>query len=492
MLTTDTDRTSLLELDLPSDKPVAAPNVRQPVPVIKNAFPSTPNVPARIVGSTVTMPAPGRATQDVERVDAAGAARATADEKLVKSLGFSPKPPVYQIGTTVNSIGVDNFRASREEWSTLPTIPELARSFSTRVAAEKREDKVVTATMLEVQNDGRLTLGGEISPTVASYLMSERAMDGIATHVTPGGASYLKQCPPQLRADNLNHWLGLATNIDARASKKAGTMVTRPRELTLRTRARKSLDGSHAATREVFAVVGPKYAAFDVDKVAREAAEGIGGDARGTITYDGYKMTLDAMFHSNVRPENAVAGEFFKGVIRVKAADDGTGAIQAKLGLWRNLCRNLIIVDFDQVLVGSRKHVGTKTIAEDVAELMSQASERIDLIVGKWSEASTENVLERYDLQDVDQVFRGLVLNDCVSVVGIKPEDMVKRLHESWEREPGYSKTAILNAITRASHEHEWKSWSDSEDLESQAGELLYQRVWNLDIAERSAEQLLA
>jgi hypothetical protein len=456
------DRGSLIETDAnlarTAAKPAPAPTVRQSIPVVHD--------------------------QDVQRVDAAGAARAKADEDQAKALGFSPAPPVFEIGTTVNSLGVANFRRSRQEWENMPSLPELARTFSDRIAAERREDKLVEATELRVMPTGRITKG-----TGDGLLMSARAMDGLATHVTPGGASYLKQCPADLRATNLNHWLAQATQIDARASKKAGRTIEKPRQLTLRTRARK---GTNGADREVFSVVGPKYAAFDVDRVAREAAAGIGGDARGVVTYDGYRMTLDAMFHSNIAPENAVAGEFFKGTVRIQAADDGTGSIRCKLGLWRNLCRNLIIVDFDTVLVGSRKHVGAQTIQQDVAELMSQASDRIKLMVGKWSEASTEDVIKRYDLTDVDEVFRGLVMNDCVSAPGLKPEEMVKRLHESWEREPGYSKTAILNAITRAAHEQTWSSWADTEELESQAGELLYQKVWNLDYSERSAEEILA
>lgn len=462
--------------------------LRQSIPVIADAV-------STIAPFDATQPRQRTAADEAGRVDAAGAARATADEKTAKSLGFSPKPPVFEIGTTVNSIGVENFRRSRADWKALPALPELSKTFGDRVKAEKREDLKISAPCLGVSRAGRIGLFASVDAERSdanlkqSWSVSERALDGLATHITPGGASYLKQCPPALRADNLNHWLGMAYSTDARATKKAGYEVTKARELTLRTRARKSANG---ADREIFSVVGPRYAAFDVDKVAAEAAAGIGGDARGTITYDGYKMTLDAMFHSNVAPENAVAGEFFKGVIRVQAADDGTGSVKVSLGLWRNLCRNLIIVDFDKVLVGSRKHVGIATIQDDVKALMADASKRIDLMVGKWSEASTENVLDRYDLTDVDEVFRGLVINGCVSAPGVKTEDMIKRLHESWEREPGYSKTAILNAITRSAHEQTWSSWADTEELESQAGELLYQKVWNLDYADRSAEEILA
>lgn len=423
---------------------------------------------------------PPPADQDKERVCPEGAARAASDERIAKSLGFSPAPPVFEIGTVVNSIGVANFKRSRQEWATMPSLPELARTFTDRVAAEQRTDSVVNAHQITMLPSGELRVDGEI------YLTSERAIEGLATHVTPGGAGYLRACPPELRSANLNHWLGQAFVKDARASKTAGTYVQKARQLTLRKRARKG------GRREVYAACGPKYAAFNVDRVVREAAAAIGGDARGLVTYDGYRMTMDAMFHSNIVPHNAVAGEFFKATIRVQAADDGSGAVKVKLGLWRNLCRNLIIVDFDTVLIGSRRHVGEATIEADIRELLTTADERIQLIVGKWSEASTEDVLARYDLTDVDEVFRGLVVNRCVEAPGVKGEDLIKRLHTAWEREPGYSKTAILNAITRAAHENTWSSWADAEDLESQAGELLYQKVWNLDYSERTAEEVLA
>lgn len=440
------------EISYTDTTPAPAPTVRQPIPVVDDAS-----------------------------VCATGAARAKSDEDTAKSLGFSPEPPVYEIGTKVNAIGVANFRQSRTDWDALPSLPELARTFSDLVRREQRADSVVKVPECQLHSRGNFR-----APDGQFYMMSNRAVDGLATHVTPGGASYLKQCPPDLRATNLNHWMRNAFQRDAKESKRLNREVTRPREMTLRTRARKG------GMREVYAVTGPKYVPFNVDQVAVQAARGIGGDARGDLKYDGYRMTLDAVFHSNIQPENAVAGEFFKGTVRIQAADDGTGAINVKLGLWRNLCRNLIIVDFDTVLVGSRRHIGkAQNIEGDVATLMAQASERIHLMVGKWSEASTENVLQRYDLTDVDEVFKGLVLNGCVTAPGVSRDELITRLHTAWEKERGYSKTAILNAVTRAAHENTWSSWADSEEMESQAGELLYQKVWNLDYGQ-SAEELLS
>ena len=413
------------------------------------------------------------------QVDAEGAARAKADELAANAAGMSPKPPIYEIGSRVNAIGEGNFKRSSEDHKEKPYLTDASKTFTGQIAAEERADFLVPANAITVEENGvvRVVLPNDNQTLVKEInaLLTDRAMFGLSSRITPGGARYLSQCPPALRAANLNHWL-----------KERGET-----ELTLRMRNAPQFDG-RLADREIYAAVGPKFAAHNVDQVVRQAAEQIGHDARATVRYDGYRMTLDAVFHTNIEPKNAVAGEFFKGMIRMRAADDGSGSINVSLGLWRNLCLNLIIIDFAKVLVGKRAHIGVDTIADDVAELMKVANERIGLIVGKWSEASADNILERYDLGDADQVIRGLVLNGAVKAPGVKPEEMITRLRRAWEKEPGYSKTAFLNAITRCAHTEEWRSWEDAEELESTAGELLYQPVWNLDVSEKTAEQLLA
>ena len=456
------------EVSYTDDQP-ATPAADGPAPLLDT-------IAGRDVGKAIKAPRRPRNPGVSGRVDAEGAARAKADEELAKLIGLAPKPPVYEIGSRVNEIGVGNFRASRAKWDEYPTLPELERMFCERIANEKRADFLMPAQAIRALDDGTIEFttpasDGSAASELHKARLTERALLGMASRVTPGGAKYLAQCPADLRAANLNHWLG-----------KRGDA-----ELTLRTR--EAIDGSGP---ELYAACGPRYAAFDADKVMRKAAAAIGHDARAKVTYDGYRMTLDAIFHTNVKPEKAVAGEFFKGMIRMRAADDGSGSINVSLGLWRNLCLNLIIIDFSQVLVGRRAHISADTIEADIAELMAVANERIGMVVSKWSEANAEEILGRYDLQDVDAVFRGLVMNHGIRTTGVKPEEMIVRLHRAWEREPGYSKASILNAITRAAHEEEWRSWSDAEELESAAGELLYQPVWNLDVSEKTAEQLLA
>jgi hypothetical protein len=189
---------------------------------------------------------------------------------------------------------------------------------------------------------------------------------------------------------------------------------------------------------------------------------------------------MDVLWHTNVQPQKAVAGEIFKVGLRIKAADDGSGGINVSMCLERNLCLNLIIIDFNKLLVGRRRHVGkVETIEATIEQYLDASRERLGHFIRAWDNATAEDVLERYNLHDVDEVIEGLVRNRVVWVAGVDADEMQVRLRRAWDKEPGYSRTAFLNAITRAAHEEEWQRWSDVEDLESKAGELLFQKVWN-------------
>ncbi len=197
------------------------------------------------------------------------------------------------------------------------------------------------------------------------------------------------------------------------------------------------------------------------------------------MVYDGYRVRINVLWHSNIEPERCVAGEIFKAGVLVTTADDGSGAIRISAEVWRNLCRNLIILDRARIPLASRRHIG-RGIANDVEAGIQAALAKVATFADKWSEASLENVLERYGVDDVATVFRALVESRVVHVPGVGADHMVERLQRAWDFEPGYSRAAIVNAITRAAHTEEWRSWTTAEDLERTAGELLYARVWNV------------
>jgi hypothetical protein len=418
-----------------------------------------------------------------------GAERAKADEVAAIEAGFAVAPPIYEIGSLVNSTGVGNFKASREAFEAMPTTLEACEKLAQQVQAEKRVDITIPLSQLRMLPDGKLTRG-----TGNGMPITERALSGLGAHVTPGGAGYLRKCPPELRAVNVNHWCeanalkedGRATNALMREWNENGRIdpqpapVMVPREIKLRTRVNERQGG-----REGFALVSPGYSAHDIDAIAEQVmnSPAIPGDARADIVYDGYKARIDVLFHSNVQPERVVAGEMFKAGIMLKTADDGSGSIQIAAQVWRNLCLNLLIIDHAKDMVIRRSHRGSgldKAVEDGIMNAMKKVAHFAD----KWSEATLENVLEKYDFQDADQVFRGLVYNKVVAAPGVKPAEMVARLRRAWEMEPGYQRTNFVNAVTRAAHENPWSKWETVENLETLGGQLLYQPVWNVQIPE--------
>jgi hypothetical protein len=426
-------------------------------------------------------------------VCAEGKARAEADQADAEAAGWSLKPPVYAIGSRVNSTGVANFRASRQDHDSKASVGEACGKLIDLIQAEDRKDLVVKVPTLKMLDDGRITRGG------GPLAVSERAITGVGTHITPGGASYLRACEPDLRAINFNRWAEKGWREDSRATAKAieawqeggerGPQpgpVMKEKEVTLRTRL------NHASNkREAWSFVGPKYGAHDVDAIAEQVmrSEAIPADAKCDITYDGYRMRMDVLFHTDIQPEKAVAGEIFKAGIMLKTADDGSGSIQISAQVFRNLCLNLIIIDHAKELVTRRKHYGSGIIA-DVEAGIATAMGKVKVFADKWSEATLENVLEKYGAHDVEAVMRGLVFNKVVHVSGVKSDEMFERLMRAYQAEPGYGKTAIVNAVTRAAHSETWGSWSDVEDLERKGGELLFAKVWNVAIPDEDRESL--
>ena len=463
-------RFALLELDTPS----ATVFVAKAEPVI------VPDITGEEMGGS-----PG--------VSAEGKRRAQEDEAAAVEAGWSLAPPVYEIGRVVNSRGVGNFRASRVDHDAKLSVMEGCGKLADLVRSENRQDHVIAVPSLSMLPDGRITRGG------SALALTERAITGVGTHITPGGAGYLRACPADLRAVNFNHWAKEGFREDARATERVvsewyedGCKGPQPgpvrveKEVTVRTRTNHS---NHKL--EAFAIVGPRYGAHDIDAIAEQvlSSEAIPGDAKCDIVYDGYKARIDVLFHTDIQPEKAVAGEIFKAGIMIKTADDGSGSIQISAQVWRNLCLNLIIIDHAKEMVTRRKHFG-QGIGDAVAEGIATAMGKVKHFASKWSEATLENVLERYGVNDIESVMRGLVFNKVVHVSGVKPAEMFDRLMRAYQAEPGYGKTAIVNAVTRCAHTESWSRWTDVEDLERTGGALLFQPVWNLAISDAQREQI--
>jgi hypothetical protein len=382
----------------------------------------------------------------------------------------------------VVQLGVDNFRRSRQEHDSLPDTHEAMEKLINTVGREQRADKVVPLPHLTMLSDGRIH-----NQANGTYPLTEKALTGLCTHATPGGAGYLANCAPSLRADNLNHWLpqGFRTKdvLDDNGEPTGQTERT-DKSITLRTR--NAQDGS----REIFAVVGPRYGALDVDKVAGLVLDAAPAGSKCEVFYDGYRAKMDILWHSNIQPEKCVAGEFFRAGIRVTTADDGTGAVKVSAIVERNLCLNLIIIDRAKQAIAKRSHRGSSiAMAGDIAQGIQTAMAKLSNFSSAWNDATVENVLERYGMESSDEgmlrLFKGLAYNRVIAVPGVRPAEMVTRLTSAWAKEPGYTRAAVVNAVTRAAHESTWNAWTVEDEVTAQGSDLLFsKKPWKLDLPE--------
>lgn len=479
------ERMSLLELDI-AGKPADLG-----FDTSDSASVQAPTLPE--AGSVTVTPAPEPQVKEITKteLDQAGVRRCVADDEAARKAGFSLAAPLYEMGTRVVALGVENAKRSRAEWDELPMLGEACQSLVSRVAAEERADIKVDLPNLSMLDNGQLKVN-----TNGTYKTTPRAVEGLAFFSVPGGGggNYFNGCPSDLRAHNLNHWFSRGYRIDKRATVAANPegmayedmeKVYIPRDVTVRTR--KSAEGG----REAFAVTGPRYGTFDVDKVCAKVYEALAGkgDSRCELLYDGYQLKMNVLFHSNVDASDYRAGEIFKAGLRIKAADDGSGSINVSTELLRNCCLNLIILSHSNVLVGRRRHSGkTADIADKIQEHLDTAQERIGYFIKAWNAATVENILEKYGVGDVRAAFTGLVLNKVVTVPGVRPDDLVNKLMTAWNDEPETSKAGIINAITKMAHTETWSSWEIQEELEEKAGELLFAK--QLDVVYKGKETL--
>jgi len=418
-----------------------------------------PATPAKVVKALRNAPRARRAGE----VDPEAAARCKADEELARASGFSPKPPIYAIGSRVNEIGVENFRASRAKFENMMLAVTALELLRDRVRSEDRQGVVVAVKDLFMTDAGML-----VHNELGTMTLAESGFERFAYDITPNGGRYLCACPSVLRAYNFNHWVADSRNAD--------------REVMLRHRT------NPAGGREVFAAVSPTYAAHDIDQIAEQAIEALPAGARAEVTYDGARARINVVFHSDINPERAAAGEIFKAAAAITTDDTGRGSIRTEAELWRNLCLNLIILDRSKVKTGARRHVKGATIAEDVRAGFDRALAAVGGFADKWNQATAENVIERYEADGIEAIFKGLVHNKLVWAPGVGSVGMVERLQRAWDVEPGYTKSAVVNAITRAAHEEPWNTPWVTEDLERQAGQLLYAKVWNVALPETDAQ----
>ena len=427
----------------------------------------------------------GISRASLERIDAqVVAARAIGLQGLT---GTRADGLLYDPGTRAMAPSV---KASREAWEKWPTLEIGGGALIDEIKAEDRQDtKNVPAPEL------RMTSAGALYRTThdasKALPIHANALENLAGRLEiRGGSSYLPHSiPAEWRAKLLNEvHFPQAFREDKRATDKARELdaaapaVVVPRELTIRTRKRAG-DG-FGGRRGIWGVTGPRYStAADGDAITRELIDCLPADGRVQIVYDGFRYRIDCFWHT---PHDEIGvGEIFELGLRGAFADDGTRAINFDSVFYQARCRNLTRITHTKKGL-NRRHVG-KDLLELVKDAIGGINRDFQAFLPAWQAASLENVLERYNCDLPEEVFRGLVASKSVWIANVKPEEMVERLKRAWDLDPGYSKRAIINAVTRAAHENTWPSQWATDELEAQAGQLVYAKVWNVQLADEMA-----
>ena len=345
--------------------------------------------------------------------------------------------------------------AIRRRWDKAPTIHETANQIAAQIGSEQRATLPQPCNKLYLGKDGGLYLNGH-APTEA----------GNRPHrISPVAYSQIAERAPMPRplGYNLNAWCPQSDrSVRARRLVQAGE--DRPL---------------------IFAAVGPRYVEFDADRVVGALAGRLPDTAKARWTYggDGGTWKIEATM---ARPEE-VDGDLHELGIWLRSSDDGRNGIAFGFCATRWTCSNTLRI-LHSATAKTMRHVGSiERFVERFEDILQMADDAWQVFEAAWRRSS--------DSHPVDEHGKAISVEEAVvrlcaaratakhrlNVPGVPDEQLAGRIMTSWQAEPDDTIQGLVNAVTRAAHEWQWKpsSWAE-DDLEEQAGQLLYARVIEL------------
>ena len=402
--------------------------------------------------------------------------RALEDETLAIKNGFVLKRPIYQMGTRVNSIGAENYKKSRQDFEKLSFANEEAQKVIQIVKEENRDDSEETIRDYWLNSDnGRLYKYSQ-QFTSDGLVVTEHSLRQLIRRSRPNSVHDIDEGHAVLDASN--YIANVNAPIEWRASlanKYLETAKDKKNEVLKAVFRTRDYKFQNISKRELYAVVSDRFNNdCDVDEICRILAEK-DSDTRATSLYDGEKFRFDLLYHSDIVPENCVAGEVFKAGVTVRSSDNGTQGIKISPFVIRNLCLNLIILDRAEQNI-SLTHL-RKNLKEDLQDSIDLAFSKVKDFKERWEAANKENILEDLFKKDPQEVFTKLVKMGHVRIPGVSQKEMAQRLFSAWQLEPQMTRAGIINAVTRSAHVDKWSSvWATSQ-MEEQGGALLYAKL---------------
>lgn len=441
--------------------------------VAKYGAPPAPKV-TEIITAEVVSPPVQSIPSSIE-ISETGLARSQADRLACVKAGFAPAETMFARGTKVIQLGVDNARLARQEYEAKPKIGEALSALRETIASEQRRDEVVRRTSIYMNANGQLKIDGKI------YELTGEAFKQLCTKMgLPAGAGqYLSECWPELRARNVNNWTKVALEEESESKGEP------PDTIVLRTRRVPGL-----VDPSVFACVTERYSEFDADKFAQAIELAVSPDARCQVTYDGQRAKIEALFHSTVKPEDYVCGEFFRAGLVMRTDDTGRGGLRGYSVVEQNLCLNLIITSKDAQPIFQVSHLSdVRLIAKRIQEGLRKAEDTLSYFLKQWGYARQDDLVaaakargELYAGMKMTEIFaalaNGVIERELVPVRG-RRDVVVPQLMAAWQEDSsGDGPTA--GTVTRAGLVNAFTRWAHKEN-----------EMWSVDKTEVGAASLL-
>ena len=411
-----------------------------------------------------------------QTIEAGNVARLNLQEAMAEANGFSLPQTFFAVGTPLIEVGRDAYKRSRKDFEAMPPARSVFGPFLDRVAAENRRDVPVRVGDLAMLDDGRITRPNNGGKSL--YLDGPRPLQQLIERTgfkEPGAAAkYLAEIGPKRRAREVNALLSCADEDQ--------TAVLRTRLFT------GPVNGHDGPVgREVFAAVSERYGqGAEVDTLARATlaaaeADYLPGDARGEIAYDGRKVAIRAVWHTDIAPQLVAVGELFKAGVWITGADDRTSGLRVGSSILRCVCINFTTMEASQT-TGYKRHVGSMPeMVEWLGEALRGAVDTVRVFAEAWDRGrsmeihqAARDVPEGLDSRTATAgAVRGLVKARKLALPGKRGEHGIEAIMGAYDREPEPTRVGIVNAVTRYAHEATQPGPWVTGDLEAQAGRIL-------------------
>ena len=379
------------------------------------------------------------------------------------------KPTWFESGTKMMDMGEAIAMADRKEWEHRPTVNVAMENFIEVIDAENRQDINIPIRELSLDDVGiiRRRANGNGHTHQGGLLLNEVAWRQLAQM-----APY--EIPPVLR-NNLALWLGKSERV-----------------------ARFRIRNAELGIAECHAVVGKEFPKVDADDIARMVIERMPEDAKGEVHYDGKKCSIEVSFHNPYEVDELAVGRLHRIAGQLRFADNGTHSLQWRWKMQRIQCVNCTIVA-DSEFVFSIPHKSNLDVYTLLDKALASQGGVLDSFANRWRDAYAKSYGD-YDgtTFGAEEAFKRLIVNGMVNVPGFSrkkgwQDELLVQLMDAWNKEPGDTVAHVNQAVTRMAHEQAqtWKSRWVTDELEEQAGALLYARTYLLPaIANEQREQL--